>query len=201
MKKIFLVLALLLVQSSLTFSLEFSFDIRRGREVCFAEFLAENVLVVGEVEPNANFEAFEGHIKNERDETIVELANNTIYKFSFTAFNEGNYKFCFSNYGIGMTRVRLNLKIGVEAKDYSDAIQKESLNEVELTVKRIKEALKNIKLDAHSSAIYEDAISTSIDNISSQLILFSLLTIGTVCILAYVYISYMKRFFRTKKLI
>lgn len=53
-------------------------------------------------------------------------------KFAFTGKDSGTHKFCFTNGGQVGRRLSLDLKVGLEAKDYGEVARKEHLQPLEV---------------------------------------------------------------------
>ena len=71
-------------------------------------------------------------------------------KFAFTAEETGSHHICFSNKGRETTRVGLDVKVGVAAKDYSEVAKKEHLEPLQVELRRLEDAAREI----HEEQLY-----------------------------------------------
>jgi hypothetical protein len=68
-------------------------------------------------------------------------------KFAFTAPMQGEYQICFENLGMSQKQVKLDLKTGVHAKDYSSVAKKENLKPIEVELRRLEDQVQEVHTD------------------------------------------------------
>ena len=113
-------------------------------------------------------------------------------KFAFTAEETGSHHICFSNKGRQTTRVGLDVKVGVAAKDYSEVAKKEHLEPLQVELRRLEDAAREI----HEEQLYmrqrEEEMRDTNESTNSRLKWFSMSTIVIVTILGGWQIMYLR---------
>lgn len=125
------ILALALMISVIT-PFEIGLRLNKNEFKCIGEYLTEGNLSL--------FDVFSDN--KEISLKLVDTTGNTsyknqgksIYKFSYTAKVTGNHQLCFSNYEIDNVLIKVTIKTGVDAQDYTEIAKKENVKPMELNV-------------------------------------------------------------------
>eukprot|EP00795_Rhopilema_esculentum_P002533 gene2533-728_t len=128
-----------------------SFTLSAGTKKCLREEVHKDVLVTGE------FRLSEAPIKTHL--TVVDTNNHVLYKkqdaqkgkFAFTTDDYDMFEVCFESegqHGQGIDReIFLDVKTGVEAKNYDDLAKVEKLKPMELELKKLEDLSEAIVND------------------------------------------------------
>ena len=134
----YLILMIMIIYSHSIKSFYFHLD--PNENLCFSDYFADNTLgiytfyyvVLYSIATNSTVTV---SIVDKYNQTLIEKKDETKFKYSFTTFDGGDYNICVhNNMAYENTRVNLNMKTGVAAKDYSQLAKKKDLKPVELNV-------------------------------------------------------------------
>uniref|UniRef100_A0AAV1V5K6 GOLD domain-containing protein n=1 Tax=Peronospora matthiolae TaxID=2874970 RepID=A0AAV1V5K6_9STRA len=186
------------------------FDVRRRAEKCLSDEIAHGSLVVvhynvlGDVRGSSgvSLTITDPQRKFLKQDANIDTSGDDVHKFSFTAGASGNYAVCFGNYQSDKAvRVLLELKHGVEAKDYSEVAKREHLMPVEKELRKMEDAVEEI----HREMLYlrerEAAMRNTNESTNARVLWFSFLSILVLLGMGVWQVLYLKRFFKSKKLI
>ncbi len=130
-----------------------------------------------------------------------DSSSKTTMKFGFTTENDGNVQFCFGNEGADSLRFSFKFVTGIEAKDYSDMIKLSHLAPLELSIIKMEEMLETIKNEMRFLVLKEGQRIANVEDISYKILGFSLISLGLITLLSIFQMTYLKDFFKKKKLI
>jgi hypothetical protein len=68
-------------------------------------------------------------------------------KFAFTTSAQGEYQFCYENLGLTQKQIKVDLKTGVHAKDYSSVAKKDHLKPIEVELRRLEDIVQSVHED------------------------------------------------------
>ena len=192
------------VESFITFKLPAS------ATKCFSEEVAKDTLAVGtyKIPPEGGISDASVSLRVTGPTPMSVGASKTYFKkeraqfgkFDFTAEETGSHHVCFSNKGLQETRVGLEIKVGVAAKDYSEVAKKEHLEPLQVELRRLEDAAKEI----HEEQLYmrqrEEEMRDTNESTNRRLKWFSSTTIVIVSILGGWQIMYLRSYFKAKNL-
>ncbi|XP_056282241.1 transmembrane emp24 domain-containing protein 10-like [Pseudoliparis swirei] len=168
---------------------------------CLLEHVGKDVLVSGEYEVRQQHENTRTTLKviDSLWETLYVKENATKGKWSFITPNDERIEVCFSSISSSTGRVPdqvviLNLKHGVEAQNNREIEKLEKLKHLELLSQSIADDFTN--LSKRGKEMRQTNSSTN-----RRLQLFSVTSVCCCLALASWQIFYLRRFFKTKKLI
>jgi p24 family protein delta-1 len=188
----------------------FQFQLTEASTKCFSEEISRDALALGtyKIPPGNKYDDGVVSIKA-TGPTLDSLgASKTHFKkkvakygnFAFTAEETGSHHVCFSNMGHKPVRIEFTLKVGVAAKDYSEVARKEHLEPLQVELKRLEDAAKEI----HTEQLYmrrrEEEMRDTNESTSDRLKWFSTSTVLILSILGGWQILYLRSFFRSKNL-
>ncbi|XP_042356295.1 transmembrane emp24 domain-containing protein 10-like [Plectropomus leopardus] len=203
MYKLFLLIAVLLDP---VFSIIFYLPVNSFK--CLQDDIRKNVLVSGEYEvseyPNTRTNL---EITDSLGDMLYSKKNATKGRFSFITQNHDKFEVCFSSssqMGSGLVPdqdVTLNMKHGVEAKSSEESKKLETLTPLEAKLKHLERLSQSIADDFIYVKERGKEMQQTNKSTNMRVLLFSIISICCFLGLATWQIFYLRRFFKTKKLI
>jgi len=182
-----------------------SFTLTAQSKKCLREEVHKNVLVTGE------YKLSEAPIKTHL--TVIDTNGHVLYKkddaqkgkFAFTTDEYDMFEVCFQSegtHGQGIDReIFLDVKTGVEAKNYDDLQKTEKLKPMELELKKLEDLSEAIVNDFAYMRAREEQMRDTNESTSDRVLYFSIFSMLCLIALAVWQIFYLRRFFVAKKLI
>jgi len=182
-----------------------SFTLTSQTKKCLREEVHKNVLVTGE------YRVSEAPIKTHL--TVIDTNGHVLYKkddakkgkFAFTTDEYDMFEVCFhseGDHGQGIDReIFLDVKTGVEAKNYDDLQKTEKLKPMELELKKLEDLSEAIVNDFAYMRAREEQMRDTNESTSDRVLYFSIFSMLCLIGLAVWQIFYLRRFFVAKKLI
>uniref|UniRef100_A0A5B7AUQ3 Putative transmembrane emp24 domain-containing protein p24delta3-like n=1 Tax=Davidia involucrata TaxID=16924 RepID=A0A5B7AUQ3_DAVIN len=131
--------------------------------------------------------------------------NVTHGQFAFTTSEAGNYLACFwldSNHQGGTdVTVSLDWRIGIAAKDWESVARKEKIEGVELELRKLEGLVQAIHENLNYLKNREAEMREVSETTNARVARFSIMSLGVCIAVSILQLSYLKRFFRKKKLI
>ncbi|XP_056383493.1 transmembrane emp24 domain-containing protein 10-like [Hyla sarda] len=185
-----------------------SFYLPAGGKKCLKEEIHKDVLVTGEYEAG-EVPGSITHLK------VTDSAGHILFskeeakkgKFAFTTDDYEVYEVCFeSSASDGAVRspdqlVVLNVKHGVEAKNYEDLAKAEKLKPLEVELRRLEDLTDSIVKDFTYMKKREEEMQDTNESTSLRVLYFSAFSMFCLVTLAMWQVVYLRRFFKSKKLI
>ncbi|XP_069501121.1 transmembrane emp24 domain-containing protein 10-like [Ambystoma mexicanum] len=149
------------------------------------------------------------------DLTVTDSAGNILYskedakkgKFAFSTDDFDTYEVCFQRLEqaeqLEFTNqlVTLDIKHGVEAKNYEDLAKAEKLKPLELEVRRLEDLSESIVKDFSYMKLREEEMSDTNDSTTSRVLYFSVFSMFCLVMLGTWQVFYLRLYFKAKKLI
>lgn len=182
----------------------FEFSLARRGVQCFGEDLSKDTLYVCEVSlkdkaPGKNHLSVRVLYK---DITVLfEKINVNSAKFSFTSTDEGPHSLCIENNGQFESWIIVKITTGAAAKDYSNVASTKDIKESERKIEVIKESARQIHKELQHIREREEQMRNTNETIHSRVVAYSIFTIVFLLALALIQTLYLKRFFKSKKMI
>lgn len=174
----------------------FKFHLPHDQIICFKEDLASETLAIVEVSSNNDF----GLRVQDSGKYYLYERIKTEHKYSWTAFDSGIYSCCVFSQSDSV-EIEFEFKKGVMAKDFSQMAKIKNLKGIEVNLKRLDELAKEIHKKVQFLREREEKLRNTNATIHSRVIVYSICTICILVALAIIQIMYMKRFFKSKKMI
>ncbi|XP_068948350.1 LOW QUALITY PROTEIN: transmembrane emp24 domain-containing protein 10 [Petaurus breviceps papuanus] len=201
-----LLLLLLLGPSSV---LTISFHLPVNSRKCLREEIHKDLLVTGEYEitdQSGGAGGLRTHLK------ITDSAGHILYskedatkgKFAFTTEDYDMFEACFESKGTGRTPdqlVILDMKHGVEAKNYEEIAKVEKLKPLEVELRRLEDLSESIVNDFAYMKKREEEMRDTNESTNTRVLYFSIFSMFCLIGLATWQVFYLRRFFKAKKLI
>ncbi|CAG9326261.1 unnamed protein product [Blepharisma stoltei] len=182
----------------------FEVNIQPRGQQCFGEDLSKGTLYVGEVslaEKRPELRPLSYRVLFKDIATIVEKNNVNTDKFSFTSTEEGPHMLCVENSGQFATWVNVKIITGAAAKDYSGVASTKDIKDSERKIELVKENVRQIHKELQNVREREEEMRGTNETIHSRVVAYSIFTIIFLIALALIQVLYLKRFFKSKKMI
>lgn len=124
--------------------------------------------------------------------------------FGFTTDKQGEYKFCFQStnqHPDHQLEVEFDLKVGFEAKDYSEVAKKEHLKPIELELLKLNDMSNDVLAEMQQIRHREVFHRETTESTNFAVVGWSALSLVIIVVLGVYQTFYLKRYFKTKKLI
>lgn len=192
-------------------ALSISFELPTNFRKCLREEVQKNVLVTGEfeVQPELPGVKTDLHVVDARGQRLYAKEDAHKGKFAFTTDEYEMFDVCFETrhhvapgQGVPPPReISLQLKHGIEAKNYEDQAKAEKLKPLELDLRKLEDISDSIVNDFSWMRKREEEMRTTNESTHSKVLYFSLFSMICLISLATWQILYLRRFFKAKKLI
>lgn len=185
------------------------FDIRRRADKCLSDEVAQGSLVVVHYNVIGAARGKTGvalAVKDPRGRLLkqdpdVDTSDDDIHKVTFLAEEGGSYSVCFVNANDAPARVLLDFKHGVEAKDYAEVAKREHLMPVEKELRKMEDTVDEIHREMLYMREREAAMRNTNESTNSRVLWFSFFSIVVLLAMGVWQVMYLKKFFKSKKLI
>ena len=155
----------------------------------------------------SHFQKTDIEVIDSKGHTLFRKEDVSQGKFAFTTEDYEIFDVCFRTATIApggneVTRsATLQLKHGVEAKNYEDIGKAEKLKPMELELRRLEDLAESIVNDFAYMRAREEEMRDTNESTNTRVLYFSIFSMGCLLFLAAWQIIYLKRFFKAKKLI
>jgi len=145
-------------------------------------------------------------ITDSKSHTLFKKEDATRGKFAFTTEEYDMFQVCFETRvttgGKGSDReVFVDMKHGVEAKDYGNLAKSEKLKPLEVELRRLEDLSESIVNDFAYMRAREEEMRDTNESTHSRVLYFSIFSMCCLLGLATWQVLYLRRFFKAKKLI
>ena len=113
----------------------------------------------------------------------------------------GNYQVCVTNKDMEELEFDFLIQTGIEAKDYSNIITKKHLKPIELQAQKVQDMVKQLRQELSYLVMNEENLKEQNQKIKSRVLIFGVISIVVMAVSTYLQITYLKSFFRYKKII
>lgn len=182
------------------------FKLSSNKMKCLKEEVHQDVLVTGaySVKEQSNVD-IDIKITDTKDHVLFQKTEISEGKFAFTLDTDDVFSVCFtSRVASGEaeeTDVELELKHGVEAKNYDELAKAEQLKPLEMQLRRLEDLTESIVNDFQSMKKREEEMRNTNESTNSRVLYFSVFSMVCLITLALWQVVYLKKWFKTKKLI
>ena len=123
-------------------------------------------------------------------------------RYHFAGFYNGNHQACIVNNSIDqLITFKLSLQTGVQAQDYSNIVTKKHLKPIELAAQKIQDMVEQLRAEMNTLIISEETLKSENQLIKSRVVTFGVISVVIMALSTYTQITYLKNFFRYKKII
>ncbi|XP_071486902.1 transmembrane emp24 domain-containing protein 10-like [Diadema setosum] len=193
----------LLVVESHGISFMLSPNIRR----CLKEEIHKDILVTGDYRlSDAPGHKTTLHVTDSKGHVLFTKEDAEEGKFAFTTDDYDTYEICLMTKVPGGMRaadreVTLVVKHGVEAKSYEDLAKSEKLKPMEIELRRLEDLSEAIVNDFGYMKKREEEMRDTNESTNSRVLYFSIFSMVCLMSLATWQVFYLRRYFKSKKLI
>ena len=96
---------------------------------------------------------------------------------------------------------KFSLTTGVQATDYSNIVTKKSLKPIELEAQKIADMVEQLRAEFNNQIKQEKWLARENRLIKSRVKTFGIISVAVMIVSTYIQITYLKNFFRYKKII
>uniref|UniRef100_A0A6Q2ZQT6 GOLD domain-containing protein n=2 Tax=Esox lucius TaxID=8010 RepID=A0A6Q2ZQT6_ESOLU len=188
------------------FSISFFLPVNSRK--CLREEIHKDVLVTGEYEISEDSNTKTNlKITDSSGHTLYSKEDATKGKFAFTTEDYDMFEVCFESKSpmgtgkVGDHLVNLDMKHGVEAKNYEEIAKVEKLKPLEVELRRLEDLSESIVNDFAYMKKREEEMRDTNESTNTRVLYFSIFSMCCLIGLATWQVFYLRRFFKAKKLI
>ncbi|XP_046971170.1 transmembrane emp24 domain-containing protein bai [Vanessa cardui] len=174
---------------------------------CLKEELHANVLVAGEYEVvEVKGQRIDYIVRDSKGHILAQKDSITKGKFTFVTETYDTFEVCFiskvppEHRGIAQD-VTLDIKVGIEAKNYEGIGEAAKLKPMELELKRLEDLSEAIVQDFTLMRKREEEMRDTNESTNNRVLYFSVFSMVCLLGLATWQVLYLRRYFKAKKLI
>ncbi|XP_059058242.1 transmembrane emp24 domain-containing protein bai [Achroia grisella] len=174
---------------------------------CLKEELHANVLVAGEYEvTEAAGQRIDYVIRDAKGHILSQKESISKGKFTFVTETYDTFEVCFiskvppERRGVSQD-ITLDIKIGIEAKNYEGIGEAAKLKPMELELKRLEDLSEAIVQDFTLMRKREEEMRDTNESTNNRVLFFSIFSMVCLLGLATWQVLYLRRYFKAKKLI
>ena len=197
-QNLLIIILFLLVKFSLEQYNTFGMDLDVYQERCLTEYYTSQTVVIYELNSTSRETILEVRAP---DGKILYHHIDSNSLFSLTTKNNGFYSVCAKNMDKYKNEVKLSIKSGISANDYSSVAKSKDLEPIDLELDKI---LKRQPLLNHFNKISlekQNQFSSIYKSISSRIIFYSLIMICGMIAIGVIETIYLKKFMEKRKII
>merc|ERR1711893_349585 len=183
------------------------FHISPNQKKCLKEEIHKDVLVTGDYElSEAHAQVTSLKVTDSKGHVLYNKDDASKGKFAFTTEEYDMFEVCFETKmpggGQGADReIIINVKHGVEAKNYEDIAKAEKLKPVEVELKKLEDLSESVVNDFAYMRAREEEMRDTNESTHSRVLYFSIFSMCCLLGLATWQVLYLRRYFKAKKLI
>ena len=174
---------------------------------CLKEELHANVLVAGEYEvAEVAGQRIDYIIRDSKGHILSQKDSINKGKFTFVTETYDTFEVCFiskvppERRGVSQ-EVTLDIKIGIEAKNYEGIGEAAKLKPMEMELKRLEDLSEAIVQDFTLMRKREEEMRDTNESTNNRVLFFSIFSMFCLLSLATWQVLYLRRYFKAKKLI
>merc|ERR1739848_371755 len=183
------------------------FHLEPNSRKCLKEEIHKGVLVTGDYDANQiPNQVVDLMVIDTKGQHFVNRENTDVGKFAFTTDDYDVYEICFlsrvpPNIRGQRHEVYLNVKHGVEAKNYEGLGDANKLKPLEVELKRLEDLSLSIVQDFAYMRQREEEMRDTNESTNSRVLYFSIFSMCCLLGLATWQVLYLRKYFKSKKLI
>lgn len=183
------------------------FHLSPNLKKCLKEEIHKDVLVTGDYElSEAPGQKTSLLVTDSKGHVLYNKEDAKKGKFAFTTEEYDMFEVCFESKmlagGHGADReIFVEMKHGVEAKNYADIAKAEKLKPLEVELKKLEDLSESIVNDFAYMRAREEEMRDTNESTHSRVLYFSIFSMCCLLCLATWQVLYLRRFFKAKKLI
>ena len=194
---IILIITLYLFPKSNCQLIQFKMKLNKLDRYCLSEYFPDKTLVIYNITSTSK----KTRIKLLYDEREKESKLTNDLLLPIITQEGGDYELCILNVDSGEMEVNFTLKYGVEAKDYSSVVRAKDLKPIDLALEKLSDRAKDVSRLISFSQSNEKNFEHILDNLSSKIMIFSLIVIFIMIFVGFLEFLYLKYFMKKRKII
>ena len=183
----------------ITNEIQFSFMIPVHNKYCIGEYLTENTVSIFSI--SSSSPKLTSQVFDPKNKILYTKSGEHELKISLTATENGNYHVCINNNDKKEIEIEFEFLSGIQAQDYSEVAMESNLKPVEASVKKVEDTINLLINDLTSVTKEEDLTLKDNDNINSNIVSFSIITVAAMIAIGAVETLYLKRYLHKRKII
>ena len=176
----------------------FGMELDSNQERCLSEYYKSQTVIIFEL--NSQIKEMQLEVRSP-DGKIYYRHTNTTSLYSLTTKNNGFYSVCAKNNGNIKGEIKLTIKSGVNANDFSSVAKSKDLEPIDYEFEKL---LKKESMLNHFNKVSQEKqnqFSSLYKSISSRISYYSLLMIAGMIMIGIIETLYLKRFMEKRKII
>eukprot|EP00667_Euglena_gracilis_P023705 EG_transcript_26871 len=187
-----------------------TFDLPANSHKCFIEELPENEQVRGSYSGAAGYsQAIDLKVTNPKGEAVLEAFGKDSNDFNLYTSTHGDYNFCFYNRLTGGVKqhpalkraVTFKISVGQEAKDYDQVARKEHLKPIEVMLRMMEDAVRDVYATYYYFKQREAELRDTSESANTRALWIAIINTTVFFSFAAWQALHLKKYFVTKKLI
>ena len=180
--------------------MKFSFKVEPKKTRCIGEHLIKHSAAKFNI--NSDQVQIRVRVIDNKGNIVYNKENKQIQKINFNPHESGIFQICFDNFSKVIGNINFEYLYGVAAKDYSSLVTQDKIKPLELNVLKIYDSIDIIHQEFKTLMSSEnDYYISHTENISSSMILFTIVLLGVMSIVNITEFLYLKSFFNKRKII
>ena len=192
-----LIFLLLISFSSSQFS-SFGIELDSYQERCLSEYYKSQTVVIFEL--NSELKEMQLEVKSPDGRILYHHTNKTSL-YSLNTKNNGFYSVCAKNMGNIKGEIKLTIKSGVSANDFSSVAKSKDLEPIDYELEKLLQKQPMLNHFNRVSQEKQNQFSFIYKSISSRIVFYSLLMIAGMIMIGIIETLYLKRFMEKRKII
>ena len=176
---------------------DFFYTLLPNENLCFEEILTKDIGVHSTV--FCNSQTISLRIYDPEERQIYYRERQPIMDTSFVAPSAGFYKFCVLNYAKEYTQIEVQIRSGVDAKNYDSLVTQKKLKPIELQAQKIEDMSKEIKSVYRYANTRDNQLRSQIKNSGRTLYITGFLSIAFMILSTIVSVWVLRFYFNKKK--
>ncbi|XP_010272786.1 PREDICTED: transmembrane emp24 domain-containing protein p24delta3-like [Nelumbo nucifera] len=179
-----------------------------SRTKCVSEEIHNDAIISGDysliADDLAHAPTITAKVASPYGNTVYSAENVTHGHFAFTATEVGNYLVCFwldGHHPDAGVSVNLDWKIGIAAKDWDSMAKKETIEDVELELKKLEAMTDSIYDTMFHIRSREAEMRNISEDINARVAWLSIMSLGICIVVSALQLWYLKSYFVRKRLI
>ncbi|XP_025424094.1 transmembrane emp24 domain-containing protein 10-like [Sipha flava] len=187
-----------------------SWHMPSNSQKCLRGELQKDILVKGlyDVMPIVGLQV-DFTVKDSKNHILVQKEDITSGKFTFSVETYDMFEICFISKALNKNEylnfakqeIYLDIKTGVEAKNYESIGEMYKLKPLELNLKRLEDFSQAIVLEFDDMKKRADEMRNTNESTNKRLLYFSLFSMTCLILFATWQVIYLRQYFKAKKLI
>ena len=190
-----LIIFLLSFNFTLTQSSSFWIELNSFQEKCLSDYYKAQTVIVFQLD--SNFQETQLEVRSPDGRILFHDTS----LFSLTAPNSGFYSVCAKNLGKFIGEIKLTIKSGVSANDFSSVPKSKDLEPIDYEIEKLLQKRSTLNHYHKVSQEKQNQFTFIYKTISNKIIFYSLLMIAGMILIGVIETLYLKRFMEKRKII